>query len=155
MLLYFLTIFSVVQLFGWDNGVTGRSTTATSSKSLMSAHGLLNREQWSAKWHSSPSTHGCCTGGVVAMTGFLEQFFPETIGSEGTQAGDLYCTYNNQKIQWFTSSLFLAGAATELSGTTGQLQPMHATSLNAPYQSTRVCSLPFLRRIKRRGHCPA
>ena len=45
------------------------------------------------------------------MTGFLEQFFPETIGKESTQAGDLYCTYNNQKIQWFTSSLFLAGAA--------------------------------------------
>ncbi|CAL5221511.1 g3716 [Coccomyxa viridis] len=61
------------------------------------------------------------TGGVVAMTGFLEQFFPETIGKESTQAGDLYCTYNNQKIQWFTSSLFLAGAATELSGTTAYL----------------------------------
>ena len=61
----------------------------------------------------------CRLGGVVAMTGFLEQFFPETIGKESTQAGDLYCTYNNQKIQWFTSSLFLAGAATELSGTTG------------------------------------
>lgn len=59
------------------------------------------------------------------MTGFLEQFFPETIGSESTQKGDLYCTYNNQKIQWFTSSLFLAGAATELSGTTGQLLPPH------------------------------
>ena len=60
------------------------------------------------------------------MTGFLEQFFPETIGKESTQAGDLYCTYNNQKIQWFTSSLFLAGAATELSGTTGQSPPQHA-----------------------------
>lgn len=57
------------------------------------------------------------------MKGFLEQFFPETVGKESTQAGDLYCTYNNQKIQWFTSSLFLAGAATELSGTTGQPLP--------------------------------
>ena len=65
------------------------------------------------------------------MTGFLEQFFPETIGSESTQAGDLYCTYNNQKIQWFTSSLFLAGAATELSGTTGQLLPPPPASLIA------------------------
>ena len=71
-----------VQLFGWDNGVTG---------------------------------------GVVSMKGFLEQFFPETIGKEATSSGDLYCTYNNQKIQWFTSSLFLAGAATEISGTTGGL----------------------------------
>ena len=53
------------------------------------------------------------------MTGFLEKFFPETIGKDSTQSGDLYCTYSNQKIQWFTSSLFLAGAATELSGTTG------------------------------------
>ena len=53
------------------------------------------------------------------MKGFLEQFFPETIGKENTSSGDLYCTYNNQKIQWFTSSLFLAGAATEVSGTTG------------------------------------
>ena len=53
------------------------------------------------------------------MKGFLEQFFPETIGKEATSSGDLYCTYNNQKIQWFTSSLFLAGAATEISGTTG------------------------------------
>ena len=68
-----------MQLFGWDNGVTG---------------------------------------GVVSMRGFLEQFFPETIGKESTPSGDLYCTYNNQKIQWFTSSLFLAGAATEVSGTT-------------------------------------
>ncbi len=63
------------------------------------------------------------------MTGFLEQFFPETIGKESTQAGDLYCTYNNQKIQWFTSSLFLAGAATELSGTTGQPPPQLAAPL--------------------------
>ena len=55
------------------------------------------------------------------MKGFLEQFFPETIGKEATSSGDLYCTYNNQKIQWFTSSLFLAGAATEISGTTGGL----------------------------------
>ena len=56
------------------------------------------------------------------MKGFLEQFFPETIGKEATSSGDLYCTYNNQKIQWFTSSLFLAGAATEISGTTGGLR---------------------------------
>ena len=53
------------------------------------------------------------------MRGFLEQFFPDIIGRSSTQAGDLYCTFNDDKIQWFTSSLFLAGAATELSGTTG------------------------------------
>lgn len=53
------------------------------------------------------------------MRGFLEQFFPDIIGRSSTQSGDLYCTFNDDKIQWFTSSLFLAGAATELSGTTG------------------------------------
>ena len=53
------------------------------------------------------------------MKGFLEKFFPDILTRETTQVGDLYCTYNDQRIQWFTSSLFLAGAATEISGTTG------------------------------------
>ena len=75
------------------------------------------------------------------MKGFLEQFFPETVGKESTQAGDLYCTYNNQKIQWFTSSLFLAGAATELSGTTGQ--PLVSAWLHSyhPDLCYWICSL--------------
>ena len=59
-------------------------------------------------------------GGVVAQQGFLEKFFPDTLSKPSATPGDLYCTYNDQKIQWFTSSLFLAGAATEVSGTTGE-----------------------------------
>ena len=59
------------------------------------------------------------TGGVVSMKGFLEKFFPDILTRETAQAGDLYCTYDDQRIQWFTSSLFLAGAVTEISGTTG------------------------------------
>lgn len=61
------------------------------------------------------------TGGVVSMKGFLEKFFPDVLSRETTQVGNLYCTYDDQRIQWFTSSLFLAGAATEISGTTGIL----------------------------------
>lgn len=60
------------------------------------------------------------TGGVVSMQGFLEKFFPDVLAKPSTTAGNsLYCTFDDQRIQWFTSSLFLAGAATELSGTTG------------------------------------
>lgn len=53
------------------------------------------------------------------MKGFLEKFFPDILTRETSQVGDLYCTYDDQRIQWFTSSLFLAGAITEVSGTTG------------------------------------
>ena len=59
------------------------------------------------------------TGGVVSMQGFLEKFFPDTLNKPSATPGDLYCTFDDQRIQWFTSSLFLAGAATEVSGTTG------------------------------------
>jgi hypothetical protein len=61
------------------------------------------------------------TGGVVSMRGFLEQFFPDILDRSTTQVGNLYCTFDDQRIQWFTSSLFLAGAVTEISGTTGTL----------------------------------
>ena len=55
------------------------------------------------------------------MQGFLEKFAPDTLSKPRTTPGDLYCSYNDQRIQWFTSSLFLAGALTEVSGTTGAL----------------------------------
>lgn len=63
------------------------------------------------------------------MRGFLEQFFPDIIGKSSTLSGDLYCTFNDDKIQWFTSSLFLAGAATELSGTTGAQFYVHTAAV--------------------------
>jgi sugar porter (SP) family MFS transporter len=48
------------------------------------------------------------TGGVVAMPNFLEHFFPEVLLAQ--ESADPYCAYENQKLQAFTSSLFLSGA---------------------------------------------
>lgn len=55
------------------------------------------------------------TGGIVSMQGFLEQFFPsiwqQVQLDEGRSGGDPYCQYDNQGLQWFVSSMFIAGAA--------------------------------------------
>ncbi|KAK9904668.1 hypothetical protein WJX75_000080 [Coccomyxa subellipsoidea] len=51
------------------------------------------------------------TGGVVAMPDFLQKFFPSVLAdveADG-QNGNPYCKYNSQPLQWFTSSLFIAG----------------------------------------------
>lgn len=125
---------SSVQLFGWDNGVTGKSdlqvyVRAPHISGCRATCRGTHCPPRKCHWHAHclhiefilTSVHRrfSCTGGVVSMRGFLEQFFPDIIGKSSTQSGDLYCTFNDDKIQWFTSSLFLAGAATELSGTTG------------------------------------
>lgn len=50
------------------------------------------------------------SGGVTAMPDFLEKFFPVVFRK--TISGDLdsnYCKYDNQGLQLFTSSLYLAG----------------------------------------------
>ncbi|PWA57506.1 major facilitator superfamily protein [Artemisia annua] len=50
------------------------------------------------------------SGGVTAMPDFLEKFFP--VVYRKTKSGDLdsnYCKYDNQGLQLFTSSLYLAG----------------------------------------------
>jgi sugar porter (SP) family MFS transporter len=50
------------------------------------------------------------SGGVTAMPDFLEKFFP--VVYRKTQSADLdsnYCKYDNQGLQLFTSSLYLAG----------------------------------------------
>lgn len=50
------------------------------------------------------------SGGVTAMPDFLEKFFP--VVYRKTISGDLdsnYCKYDNQGLQLFTSSLYLAG----------------------------------------------
>lgn len=50
------------------------------------------------------------TGGVTAMPDFLKKFFP--VVYRRTLRGDLdsnYCKYDNQGLQLFTSSLYLAG----------------------------------------------
>ena len=56
------------------------------------------------------------TGGVTAMASFQEKFFPEVY--ERTEAGvtdtSPYCKYDNQVLQTFTSTMFLAGMFSSL-----------------------------------------
>lgn len=51
------------------------------------------------------------TGGVVAMYGFQEKFFPAIF--ERTASGitdpSPYCVYDDQLLQFFSSCMFLAG----------------------------------------------
>ena len=78
-------------------------------------------------------------GGVVSMQGFLEKFAPDTLSKPRTTPGDLYCSYNDQRIQWFTSSLFLAGALTEVSGRRVRCLPVLChTILSFSLQSSPV-----------------
>ncbi|KAG8368063.1 hypothetical protein BUALT_Bualt15G0006400 [Buddleja alternifolia] len=46
------------------------------------------------------------SGGVSSMAFFLEEFFPEIHRNEAST--NQYCKFNNQKLQLFTSSLYLA-----------------------------------------------
>ncbi|KAL2650575.1 hypothetical protein R1flu_018703 [Riccia fluitans] len=51
------------------------------------------------------------SGGVTSMDGFLQKFFPEVYDrkhSPNNTDGN-YCKYDNQKLQAFTSSLYIAG----------------------------------------------
>ncbi|CAM6085441.1 unnamed protein product [Calypogeia fissa] len=47
------------------------------------------------------------SGGVTSMHSFLAKFFPSVLAKQGT--GNNYCKYNNQELQLFTSSLYIAG----------------------------------------------
>ncbi|CAM6103623.1 unnamed protein product [Calypogeia fissa] len=47
------------------------------------------------------------SGGVTSMQSFLGKFFPKILDRIGT--GSNYCKYNDQKLQAFTSSLYIAG----------------------------------------------
>ena len=60
-------------------------------------------------------------GGVVSMDGFLDKFFPSIKAREALTptVHNLYCQFNSQTLQLMTSSLFIAGAVCELTGTTG------------------------------------
>lgn len=51
------------------------------------------------------------TGGVISMPGFLEQFFPDLLDTSSSHGDnqDPYCKYDSQVLEWFTSSLFIAG----------------------------------------------
>jgi len=57
------------------------------------------------------------TGGVESMNSFLEQFFPSVYEAKMSGEADSvspYCMYNNQELQFFTSSLFIAGLVASL-----------------------------------------
>jgi sugar porter (SP) family MFS transporter len=56
------------------------------------------------------------TGGVTSFLPFLEKFFPAVARATeaGVDANSAYCKYDNQGLQLFTSSLFLAGAFASL-----------------------------------------
>jgi hypothetical protein len=56
------------------------------------------------------------TGGVTSFPEFEEKFFPEVIGQQGGSQGVTYCQYDNQPLQLFTSSLYLAGIFSSLVG---------------------------------------
>ncbi|DBB00261.1 TPA: Transcription factor stp1 [Trebouxia sp. C0004] len=66
-------------------------------------------------------------GGVTSMDGFLDKFFPsiKKREAETPTVHNLYCQYNSQTLQLMTSSLFIAGALCELSGTTAWLSRNH------------------------------
>ncbi|KAG5236540.1 sugar transport protein [Salix suchowensis] len=50
------------------------------------------------------------SGGVTAMPDFLEKFFPDVYGkTQDPNLNSNYCKYDNQSLQMFTSSLYLAG----------------------------------------------
>ncbi|XP_047979604.1 sugar transport protein 13-like [Salvia hispanica] len=50
------------------------------------------------------------SGGVTSMTPFLEKFFPEVAKrANDPNLNSNYCKYDNQGLQLFTSSLYLAG----------------------------------------------
>ena len=56
------------------------------------------------------------TGGVTSFPEFEKKFFPEVIGQHGGGQGVTYCQYDNQALQLFTSSLYLAGIFSTLVG---------------------------------------
>jgi sugar porter (SP) family MFS transporter len=51
------------------------------------------------------------SGGVSGMNAFLEKFFPDVLESKlaADDANNAYCKFDDQKLQTFTSCLFLAG----------------------------------------------
>eukprot|EP00250_Pteridium_aquilinum_P031651 c43999_g1_i1 orf=1-528(-) len=50
------------------------------------------------------------SGGVTSMDDFLAKFFPEVLRNKerSTSTGNSYCQYNNQILQLYISSLYLA-----------------------------------------------
>ena len=61
-------------------------------------------------------------GGVTSMDGFLQDYFPSVAAQQASvnTPGNLYCQYDSQTLQLMTSVLFISGAITEITGTTGE-----------------------------------
>ncbi|CAN6351091.1 unnamed protein product [Urochloa humidicola] len=53
------------------------------------------------------------SGGVTSMDAFPRKFFPSVLKHDGTKQSN-YCKYDNQGLQLFTSSLYLAGLTATL-----------------------------------------
>ena len=55
------------------------------------------------------------TGGVTSMPDFERRFFPDVYAQQIETAGlfehSPYCRFNSQRLQLFTSSIFLAGGS--------------------------------------------
>ncbi|KAK1682191.1 hypothetical protein QYE76_043039 [Lolium multiflorum] len=49
------------------------------------------------------------SGGVSSMEDFLREFFPKVLRNKHDNEGSNYCKFNDQGLQLFTSSLYLAG----------------------------------------------
>ncbi|XP_047068392.1 sugar transport protein MST4-like [Lolium rigidum] len=49
------------------------------------------------------------SGGVSSMEDFLREFFPTVLRNKHDKEGSNYCKFNDQGLQLFTSSLYLAG----------------------------------------------
>eukprot|EP00897_Mesotaenium_endlicherianum_P008611 jgi/Mesen1/7779/ME000408S06896 len=49
------------------------------------------------------------TGGVTSMSDFLEKFFPRILRESAVAKTNAYCKFDDELLQLFTSSLFIAG----------------------------------------------
>ncbi|XP_037451415.1 sugar transport protein MST4-like [Triticum dicoccoides] len=54
------------------------------------------------------------SGGVTSMEDFQREFFPTVLRKRRENKGSNYCRYDNQGLQLFTSSLYLAGLVSTL-----------------------------------------
>uniref|UniRef100_A0A8R7QXB9 Major facilitator superfamily (MFS) profile domain-containing protein n=2 Tax=Triticum urartu TaxID=4572 RepID=A0A8R7QXB9_TRIUA len=54
------------------------------------------------------------SGGVTSMEDFQREFFPTVLRKSRENKGSNYCRYDNQGLQLFTSSLYLAGLVSTL-----------------------------------------
>ena len=86
---------------------------------LVSPYGSCWRHGYPEAPHtdsSQPVPMQGVTGGVTSFPEFEAKFFPSVIGQQGGAQGVTYCQYDNQALQLFTSSLYLAGIFSTLVG---------------------------------------